>query len=175
MQVWDICIKAQIFALTGHDNTICSVFTRPVDPKLLLALMTQPSSFGTSDSLFPYEPHINCCLAGKTMLTLTHHKKLVRAMAPNPKENCFTSASADNIKKFNLPKGEFLHNMLSQQKTIINAMWLSMWRVCWPQEVTMAVFGSGIGRVITIFSKPKQLYNLAHWIVKLESMLHATT
>ncbi|KAG2712921.1 hypothetical protein I3760_04G148300 [Carya illinoinensis] len=39
----------------------------------------------------------------------------------------------------------------------------------------MAVFGSGIGRVITIFSKPKQLYNLAHWIVKLESMLHATT
>ncbi|XP_042958341.1 protein pleiotropic regulatory locus 1-like isoform X2 [Carya illinoinensis] len=74
--------------------------------------MTQPSSFGTSDSLFPYEPHINCCLAGKTMLTLTHHKKLVRAMAPNPKENCFTSASADNIKKFNLPKGEFLHNML---------------------------------------------------------------
>ncbi|KAG6650892.1 hypothetical protein CIPAW_06G074500 [Carya illinoinensis] len=48
--VWDICSKAQIFALTGHDNTICSVFTRPVDPKLLLALMTQPSSFGTSDS-----------------------------------------------------------------------------------------------------------------------------
>ncbi|KAG2702125.1 hypothetical protein I3760_06G075900 [Carya illinoinensis] len=112
MQVWDICSKAQIFALTGHDNTICSVFTRPVDPKLLLALMTQPSSFGTSDSLFPYEPHINCCLAGKTMLTLTHHKKLVQAMAPHPKENCFTSASADNIKKFNLLKGEFLHNML---------------------------------------------------------------
>ncbi|RRT71421.1 hypothetical protein GW17_00040310 [Ensete ventricosum] len=27
-----------------------------------------------------------------------------------------------NIKKFNLPKGEFLHNMLSQQRTIINSM-----------------------------------------------------
>ena len=26
--------------------------------------------------------------------------------------NCFASASADNIKKFNLPKGEFCHNML---------------------------------------------------------------
>ena len=26
--------------------------------------------------------------------------------------NCFASASADNIKKFNLPRGEFLHNML---------------------------------------------------------------
>ncbi|CAN0855748.1 Protein pleiotropic regulatory locus 1, partial [Linum grandiflorum] len=34
----------------------------------------------------------------------------------------FASASADNIKKFNLPKGEFMHNMLSQQKTIINTM-----------------------------------------------------
>nr|POE49700.1 protein pleiotropic regulatory locus 1 [Quercus suber] len=40
----------------------------------------------------------------------------------HPTENCFASASADNIKKFNLPRGEFLHNMLSQQKTIINAM-----------------------------------------------------
>ncbi|MFQ6628393.1 hypothetical protein Gotur_007030, partial [Gossypium turneri] len=60
---------------------------------------------------------------GKTMSTLTHHKKSVRAMAPHPKEHSFASASADNIKKFSLPKGEFLHNMLSsQQKTIINTM-----------------------------------------------------
>ncbi|PPD67813.1 hypothetical protein GOBAR_DD35303 [Gossypium barbadense] len=49
---------------------------------------------------------------GKTMSTLTHHKKSVRAMAPHPKEHSFASASADNIKKFSLPKGEFLHNML---------------------------------------------------------------
>ncbi|XP_028094166.1 protein pleiotropic regulatory locus 1-like [Camellia sinensis] len=56
------------------------------------------------------------------MTTLTHHKKFVRVMALHPKENCFASASADNIKKFNLPKGEFMHNILSRQKTIINAM-----------------------------------------------------
>ncbi|XP_058069761.1 protein pleiotropic regulatory locus 1-like [Magnolia sinica] len=59
---------------------------------------------------------------GKSMLTLTYHKKSVRAMAQHPTENSFASASADNIKKFNLPRGEFLHNMLSQQKTIINSM-----------------------------------------------------
>ncbi|KAF8017268.1 hypothetical protein BT93_H2456 [Corymbia citriodora subsp. variegata] len=59
---------------------------------------------------------------GKTMTTLTNHKKSVRAMALHPKENCFASASADNIKKFQQPRGEFLHNMLSQQKTIINTM-----------------------------------------------------
>lgn len=57
------------------------------------------------------------------MSTLTHHKKSVRAMAPHPKDqHCFTSVSVDNIKKFNLPRGEFLHNMLAQQNTIVNTM-----------------------------------------------------
>ncbi|MCI30954.1 protein pleiotropic regulatory locus 1-like, partial [Trifolium medium] len=46
------------------------------------------------------------------MLTLTNHKKSVRAMAPHPKEQGFASASADNIKKFTLPNGEFCHDML---------------------------------------------------------------
>ncbi|KAK6930653.1 WD40 repeat [Dillenia turbinata] len=94
-RVWDIRSKTQIHALSGHDNTVCSVFTRPVDPQVVTA---------------------------KTITTLTHHKKSVRAMALHPKEHAFASASADNIKKFNLPKGEFMHNMLSQQKTIINSM-----------------------------------------------------
>ncbi|XP_033131286.1 protein pleiotropic regulatory locus 1-like [Brassica rapa] len=36
--------------------------------------------------------------------------------------NAFASASANNTKKFSLPKGEFCHNMLSQQMTIINVV-----------------------------------------------------
>lgn len=28
-QVWDIRTKTQIFALSGHENSVCSVFTRP--------------------------------------------------------------------------------------------------------------------------------------------------
>jgi hypothetical protein len=28
-QVWDIRTKAHVAALTGHDNTVCSVFSRP--------------------------------------------------------------------------------------------------------------------------------------------------
>ncbi|KAJ7955121.1 protein pleiotropic regulatory locus 1 [Quillaja saponaria] len=108
-RVWDIRSKMQIHALSGHDNTVCSVFTRSTDPQVVT---------GSHDSTIKFWD----LRYGKTMLTLTNHKKSVRAMAPHPKENCFASASADNIKKFNLPKGEFVHNMLSQQKTIINAM-----------------------------------------------------
>lgn len=40
----------------------------------------------------------------------------VRALAAHPGEATFSSAGADNIKKFKLPGGEFLHNTLSQQR-----------------------------------------------------------
>ncbi|XP_047937775.1 protein pleiotropic regulatory locus 1-like [Salvia hispanica] len=107
-RVWDIRSKAQIRTLPGHDNTVCSVFTRPTDPQVIT---------GSHDSTIKLWD----LRTGKTMSTLTHHKKSVRAMAPHPTEDCFVSASAENIKKFRLPRGEFMHNMLSQQKTIINA------------------------------------------------------
>ncbi|KAI4965414.1 hypothetical protein ZWY2020_054652 [Hordeum vulgare] len=102
-KVWDIRTKAHVSALTGHDNTVCS------DPQVVT---------GSHDTTIKFWDLV----AGKTMCTLTHHKKSVRAMALHPKEKSFASASADNIKKWSLPKGEFLHNMLSQQKTILNAM-----------------------------------------------------
>jgi pleiotropic regulator 1 len=60
--------------------------------------------------------------AGKCMSTLTYHKKGVRALAFHPKDFTLMSASADNIKKFGMPRGTFMHNMLSQQKTIVNSL-----------------------------------------------------
>ncbi|KAF8402448.1 hypothetical protein HHK36_013405 [Tetracentron sinense] len=134
-RAWDIRSKMQIHALSGHDNTVCSVFTRPTDPQVVTGSHDTTIKFwdlryGNFGFCFWYHFvshvnifNINCSLlVGKTMVTLTHHKKSVRAMALHPTEHSFASASADNIKKFNLPRGEFLHNMLSQQKTIINAM-----------------------------------------------------
>ena len=48
----------------------------------------------------------------RTLSTLTYHKKSVRALAQHPRQYAFASGGADNIKKFGLPEGEFLHNML---------------------------------------------------------------
>lgn len=43
-------------------------------------------------------------------------------LAAHPSEHTFASGAADNIKKFRLPEGEFLHNMLQQQRAIINCL-----------------------------------------------------
>lgn len=61
-------------------------------------------------------------VAARTISTLTYHKKSVRVMAGHPTENAFAAASCDNIKKYKLPSGEFVHNTLQNQNTIINAM-----------------------------------------------------
>ncbi|KAL0690877.1 hypothetical protein Bca4012_090556 [Brassica carinata] len=108
-KVWDIRTNKQTFALSGHDKDVCSVFTHPTDPQVVT---------GSHDSTIKFWD----LRYGRTMATLTNHKKAVRAMALQPIENAFVSASADNIKKFSLPKGEFRHNMLSQQRATINAV-----------------------------------------------------
>ncbi|KAG2129397.1 pre-mRNA-splicing factor prp46 [Suillus cothurnatus] len=53
--------------------------------------------------------------AGKTMVTLMHHKKSVRALAIHPTEYSFASSSAgsNNIKKWKCPEGAFVHNFSS--------------------------------------------------------------
>nr|XP_017178935.2 protein pleiotropic regulatory locus 1-like isoform X2 [Malus domestica] len=112
-RVWDVRLKnVQVHALTGHEDAVCSLLTLPTDPQVI------SGSHDTTVKLWDLRK-------GKTFSTLTHHKKSVRAMTHHPKldrGNCFASASTNTIKKFNLPRGEFLHNMLSQQKSIINAM-----------------------------------------------------
>ncbi|XP_059306586.1 protein pleiotropic regulatory locus 1-like [Lycium ferocissimum] len=110
-RVWDIRSKMQIDTLSGHDNTVSSVLTRSTDPQVLTG--SHDSTIKLWDIRY-----------AKTITTLTHHKKSVRAMAQHPKEDySFASASTDgDIKKLNLPKGEFSRNMLPEQKTIINAM-----------------------------------------------------
>ena len=61
---------------------------------------------------------------GKAMTTLTYHKKSVRGLALHPTEYCFASASAENIKKFRLPRVSPL--TFSQLKDIQLSLLLDM-------------------------------------------------
>ena len=45
---------------------------------------------------------------GKTLSTLTYHKKSIRAMAAHPQDFAFAAGSADNIKKYRLPQARRL-------------------------------------------------------------------
>lgn len=99
----------QVHCLSGHESTVCSILTQPVDPQVVT---------GSHDSTI----RLWDLRKGKTMCNLTYHKKSVRAMVAHPTEFAFASASAENIKKFALPDGAFLHNMLQQQRAIVNAM-----------------------------------------------------
>jgi pleiotropic regulator 1 len=111
-RVWDMRTKAQVFCLSGHESTVGSIITENVDPQIITG--SYDSTIKTWD-----------LAAGKCMKTLTHHKKGVRAMVMHQKYWEFSSASADNIKKFGLPDGQFKHNMLSKQNAIVNAMALN--------------------------------------------------
>ncbi|KAF2353874.1 WD40 repeat [Trinorchestia longiramus] len=59
--------------------------------------------------------------AGRSMCTLTHHKKSVRAVALHPTLYMFASAGADNIKQWKCPKGEFVQS-LTGHNAIINCL-----------------------------------------------------
>ncbi|KAJ7809704.1 WD40-repeat-containing domain protein [Mycena olivaceomarginata] len=61
--------------------------------------------------------------AGKTRVTLTHHKKSVRALAIHPTEYSFASGSAggNNIKKWKCPEGTFVCNF-SGHSAIVNTL-----------------------------------------------------
>jgi pleiotropic regulator 1 len=57
------------------------------------------------------------------MVTLTHHKKSVRALAIHPTEYSFASGSAggNNIKKWKCPEGSFVFNFTGHN-AIINTL-----------------------------------------------------
>lgn len=77
------------------------------------------------------------------MVTLTHHKKSVRAIAIHPKEYSFATASAggNNIKKWKCPEGAFVFNF-SGHNAIINTLSVN------PEGV---FFSGGMSSVTAVF------------------------
>jgi len=109
-RVWDMRTKAQIHVLSGHTGTVADVQCQESDPQVITASMD--STVRLWD-----------LAAGKTLVTLTHHKKSVRALAIHPTEYSFASGSAggNNIKKWKCPDGTFVHNF-SGHDAIINTL-----------------------------------------------------
>ena len=108
-RVWDMRTKAAIHVLTGHTATVADVKCQESDPQVITGSMDSTVRCVLSVAGACRTAHLVCRLwdlaAGKTMVTLTHHKKSVRALAIHPTEYSFASASAggNNIKKWKCP------------------------------------------------------------------------
>ncbi|KAJ7048589.1 WD40-repeat-containing domain protein [Mycena amicta] len=109
-RVWDMRTKAQIHVLSGHTGTVADVKCQDSEPQVIT---------GSMDSTV----RLWDLAAGKARVTLTHHKKSVRALAIHPTEYSFASGSAggNNIKKWKCPEGAFVCNF-SGHNAIINTM-----------------------------------------------------
>ncbi|KAH7102449.1 WD40 repeat-like protein [Auriculariales sp. MPI-PUGE-AT-0066] len=109
-RVWDMRTRAQIHVLSGHTGTVADVKCQDSDPQVIT---------GSMDSTV----RLWDLAAGKTMVTLTHHKKSVRALAIHPTEYSFATASAggNNIKKWKCPEGTFVTNFTGHN-AIINTL-----------------------------------------------------
>ncbi|KAG0267387.1 pre-mRNA-splicing factor prp46 [Actinomortierella ambigua] len=96
-RVWDMRTKQNVHVLSGHSGTVSAVKCQEADPQVMTASMD--STVRLWD-----------LAAGKTLTTLTHHKKSVRAMTLHPTEFTFATGSADNIKQWKCPEGQFMRN-----------------------------------------------------------------
>lgn len=105
-RVWDIRTKVQAMALSTGDSCQ-SILMQGSDPQLIT---------GSADgSLRLWDLR-----TGKTFATVNMHRKGIRALAMHPTEYNFASGAADNIKKWALPRGEFLFNFLERPTEVIN-------------------------------------------------------
>lgn len=107
-RVWDTRTRSNIHVLSGHKRTVSDILCQAADPQVIT------SSLDSTVRMWDLA-------AGKTMGVLTHHKKGVRALAANPTEWTFASASTGSIKQWKCPEGAFMQNF-EGQNAIINTL-----------------------------------------------------
>ncbi|XP_029412618.1 pleiotropic regulator 1 isoform X2 [Nannospalax galili] len=107
-KIWDVRTKASVHTLSGHTNAVATVRCQAAEPQIITG------SHDTTIRLWDL-------VAGKTRVTLTNHKKSVRAVVLHPRHYTFASGSPDNIKQWKFPDGSFIQN-LSGHNAIINTL-----------------------------------------------------
>ena len=108
-RLWDVRSRVQVHCLSGHGDTVTSILTQATDPQIIT---------GSADKTVRLWDIRR--VPARTSATLTYHKRGVRALAAHASRYEFVAASADAVKKYRLPSGDFLHNTLAHQKAIIN-------------------------------------------------------
>lgn len=107
-RVWDIRTKSCVHTLVGHTSTIADVKCQGAEPQIVT---------GSHDCTIRYWD----LTAGKCAVTLTNHKKSIRSIVFHPIQYTMASASADNIKQWKFPNGDFIQN-LSGHNAILNRL-----------------------------------------------------
>ncbi|KAL2295355.1 LOW QUALITY PROTEIN: hypothetical protein Nmel_017767, partial [Mimus melanotis] len=98
-------------AARGHTNAGATVQCQVAETQIITG------SHDTSTKLWDL-------VAGKTHVTLTNHKKSVRAAVLHPRHHTFASGSPDNIKQWKFPDGKFIQN-LSGHNAAMNTLAVS--------------------------------------------------
>jgi len=111
VRCWDMRTRQNILMLPGHAGSVADMAVQAIDPQVIT------SSHDATVRLWDI-------VAGKALSVLTHHKKSVRSIALHPTQFMFASGSADNIKQWRLPEGQFIQNIggRDHHNTIINSM-----------------------------------------------------
>merc|ERR1719341_339315 len=120
--------KAGIFTFGGHTNAVCDIQAQAAEPQFIS---------GSMDHMV----RLWDLAAGKCSVTLTNHKKSVRALAIHPSEYTFVSCSSDNNKVWKCPRGAFERNISGHGGTIINSCCIKEY----PDKSSVLIAGSDNG------------------------------
>eukprot|EP00758_Cryptobia_borreli_P003507 Tbor_TRINITY_DN3793_c0_g1::TRINITY_DN3793_c0_g1_i1::g.2485::m.2485/K12862/PLRG1, PRL1, PRP46; pleiotropic regulator 1 len=101
VKVWDIRSKRCVHHMVSHTDTVLGVACQASDPQIV--------SHGADKFVYLWDLG-----SGKPITRITSHKKSVTSVVLHPVEESMVTVGADNIRKWKLPLGEKLADMMHE-------------------------------------------------------------